>query len=132
MTNYKLIADGDPGGNIDTAFASMKAETVTTSPEVRLTYLAVARSVGAGAASKLNARVLATQSPWVDHALNNEGVDINNPQIPALLNSMVNATFTQANADAVKAIGNVTQSKYPRLRQGHLEDARRLRAEGKI
>ena len=135
MTDYKAIADADVAlaePDLETAYNTLAAQTVTTNPELMLTYIGISNRVGFTIASKLSARVVATMDAWVHEALQNEGIDINNAQTPVLLDSMVDATFTQADADAIKAAGNIDVPVFPNLKLGHLQNAREMRARGEI
>lgn len=132
MIDYKAIADADAGGTLDAAYAILAAETITTNPEKKMSYLSIANEVGFTEATELSKRVPAVLEGWVDAALKGDGIDVNNPQTSALVNSLVDANFTQAMADAVLAAGNVSTPKYPSLKIGHLANARDMRARGVI
>ena len=138
MIDYKLIADNDPGGDLETAFAQMQAETVTVPvPGKRQTYLSIADEVGFAEAAALSgtveAEVTAKQLPkWVDVALEQDGIDVTNPQVGPILSSLVNETLTQTMVDAIIATGSEDRPKYPGLRIGYLADARRKRERGEI
>ena len=131
--DYKAIADADPGGTLESAFAVLSAATVETRPEVRLAYISIANRVGFNQASELEAAIrnaeAAGQLPrWVDAAMNGEGVDINNPQTETLLRSLV----SQQTADEIMAAGAVVVPQFPGLRMGHIKTARDKRASGEV
>jgi len=130
MIDYKLIADNDPTGTLDSAFASMSAETITTNPEKLVTYISVANQVGFAESGELEAGVLSdtTLPKWVDKSLNTGGVNVNDPQVAGLLSVLVSA----ATSTKILAMGDVLSPKYPNLTMGVLADARRLRTEGVI
>lgn len=138
MIDYKAIADGDPGGDLEAAFAAMAAETVTVQiPGKRQTYISIADEVGFAEAAALSgtveAEVTAKQLPkWVDVALEQDGIDVTNPQVKPILDGMVNDLLTQAMVDAIIATGSEDRPKYPGLRIGYLADARRKRERGEI
>tara|TARA_R110000822_G_scaffold310397_1_gene443034 strand:- start:798 stop:1211 length:414 start_codon:yes stop_codon:yes gene_type:complete len=137
MTDYKNIADNDPGGDLATAYATMKAETEVVTPVFKLTYTKIANLVSLNAASALQAAVLnpGTGIPeWVDSALKGSGIDVNNTQTQALLTQLgSNSYITVATADAIKALGNVTVAKYTGLSSMEfLKKARTLRTAGII
>ena len=128
--DYKLIADNDPAGELQSAFDSMKTETVTSTPEVMVTYRRISASVSLAASAELEAAVLAAQAmpSWVNTALASDGIDVNDPQVSATLNNIVSADT----AAAIIAMGIVTIPKYAGLKIGHLANARQMRAEGRV
>lgn len=132
--NWTFIADNDPGGDLATAYAAMSAETVASSEEVRVTDIDMAREAGFGQANNfldgLQDAANASAIPqrvmrWIE----NPGIDVNNSQVVSVLNGLVPTYVSQAQVDALLALGRVP--KYPGLRQEDLEKARRLRSEGK-
>lgn len=138
MIDYKLIADNDPGGDLETAFAQMAAETVTVAlPGKRQTYLSLADDVGFTEAMTLSATIdVAVQAgklpKWVDSAMESGGIDVTNPQVEPILQSLVNASLSAEVVSAILETGVETRAKYPGLRVGYLADARRKRARGEI
>lgn len=138
MIDYKLIADNDPGGDLEAAFATMAAETVSVPiPGKRQTYLSIADEAGFTEATALSATVDAAVSggqlpKWVDTALERDGIDVTNPQVGPILNGLVNASLTQAMVDAILATGIEQQPKYPGLKEGHIQNARQKRTRGEI
>jgi len=142
MVDYKLLADNDPGGDLQIAFEAMKAETVTQAQGRKLTYLQIANEVDFATATALQKRISAlvvagTFPEWLDASLKAEGVNINDPQIhgeQGALNALVGdgAEFSQVQADAIAALKNVTTLKYSGLKLGHLETARAMRLKGDI
>lgn len=132
MVDYKLIADNDPGGDIETAYAAMAAETVTSTPETRLTYLSIANRVGYAAAAALYDRVIANMPAWINQAMMQGGVDVNNPQTAGILNSLVGGGFTAKMMSDIINAGVESSPKYPGLKIGHLANARQKRAAGDI
>jgi hypothetical protein len=130
MIDYKQLADNDPGGELETAFASMSAETVTSTPEVMLTYRRISAGVSLAASAELEVAVNASaQMPsWVDKALSTDGIDVNDPQTAGLL-----AMLVPDHAAAIQAMGVVNVSKYGAgFKIGHLQNARQMRDEGII
>ena len=137
MTDYIKLADNDPGGDLESAYVSMKAETEVTNPELKLTYTSVGNQVSLAASAELQAAVLNVGSgipEWVDNALKGSGIDVNNAQTQGLLTQLgSNSYITVANADAIKALGNKTVAKYPELSSMEfLKKARTLRTAGII
>lgn len=134
MIDYKLLADNDPGGTLKAAFTSMSAETITTKPELRVTYIGIADKVGFAEAAELAAGIKAaiassTLPEWVENSLNTGGVNANDPQVVGLLGSLV----SPATATKLLAMGNVVTAKYPQLTAiTFLEKARTMRTEGRI
>ena len=131
MVNYKLLADDDPGGDLQTAFDSMEAETVTTNPEVMLTYKGIARDVNLNTAGQL-ALALDSSPVWIDHAMRTDGINVNNLQVAPFLTTLIGGSFTQAMVDSIKSLGNVVSPKYVGLKKGHLANARQMRADGRV
>lgn len=125
--NYKLIADNDPGGDLETAFNTLASETVITTPETMITYRKIAASVSLTATAELEQAISALPL-WVNKALQTDGIDVNDPQTAAALSSLV-STETAA---SIIALGKISTQKYPGLKLGHLQNAREMRAEGKI
>jgi hypothetical protein len=128
--DYKLIADNDQGGELASAFNAMRAETVSATPEVMVTYRRVSASVSLAASAELEAAVASAPSmpSWVDKALSLDGIDVNDPQTAGLLSTLV----TPETAAAIIAMGVISEPKYKGLKIGHLENARQMRAEGEI
>lgn len=131
IIDYKLLADNDPGGDLMTAFESMQGETITTRPEVMITYRKIGAAVGLQESAELEAAVNTPGNgipKWVDAALSTDGIDVNNQQVSAILTMLV----TSETAAAILAMGEVVTAKYPGLKPGHLQNAREMRAEGEI
>jgi hypothetical protein len=128
--NYKLIADNDPGGELETAFSLMENVTAETTPEVMLTYRRISAGVSLEASAALELAVNAAPAipSWVDKALSTDGVDVNNTQTVGLL-----AALVPDHATAIQAMGTVVVPKYGSgFRVGHLQNARQMREEGSI
>lgn len=133
--NWTQIANGDPGGTIDQAFASMSAETIPNTLEKRVTDVDMARDMGFSQTnnflSGLQAAIDASAIPqrvmrWIETV----GLDVNNAQVATVLGSLATSGYiTNAQVTAVLALGRV--AKYPGLQKWHIEKARRLRLEGK-
>tara|TARA_R110002074_G_scaffold119_2_gene486 strand:+ start:901 stop:1293 length:393 start_codon:yes stop_codon:yes gene_type:complete len=130
MVNYKLIADNDPVGELQTAFDSMAAEAVTSTPEVMVTYRQIGERVSLAASAELEAAVNGSElvPSWVDSVLAKDGINVNDAQVSATLGAIV-STDTAA---AIIAMGLVTSPKYAGLKIGHLANARQMRAEGRV
>lgn len=132
--DYKMLADNDPGGDLETAFAAMKAETVTVAQDRKLTYIDIANEAGFQVATnlqlKINEAIQAGVFPdLVDAALKGDGININDPQVAGVIGSLGLSAGGEA---AILDLQNVTSPKYPRLRIGYLSDARRKRERGLI
>ena len=125
--NYKLIADNDPGGDLQTAFNSLASETIITTPETMITYRKIAARVSLTATAELETAISALPL-WVNKALQTDGIDVNDAQTAAVLSSLV-STET---ASSIIALGQISTPKYQGLKLGHLQNAREMRAEGKI
>lgn len=130
MVDYKLLADNDPSGDLETAFAAMSAETVTTHPQTMITYRKIGGQVSLSASAELESGVTGSVSipSWVDKALSTDGIDVNNPQVAAVIGSLVSAET----AAAILALGDIVEPRYKGLKIEQLEKARQLRQEGKV
>lgn len=128
MVDYTAIADGDPGGDLEAAYATMLAETITQSRgQHPVTDLRVAGEIGLAAAEEFFTSIEAVVSSRVIGWFRTTGVDINHPDTIATLNAI-----NPPHKDAVLAMGNETVSKYPGLTIEHLKKARTKRAAGEI
>ena len=131
MIDYKLIADEDPGGDLQTAFDTMAAVTIEVRKS-RAIYnsLGLAAAIGFTNANEfLNDVEASTLIPervvmWI----NTTGVDIVNADTALILK-----VIAPQHLDLVLALANETISKYgARFRMGHLQNAREYRARGKV
>ena len=138
MINYTAIAGADIGGELDVAYAALKALSVdSTANEHLMSYLSIANQVDFATSMALEvvvkAAVGASQLPaWVDTRLNNTGIDVNNPQTAGLLTSLVAGPFTQAMVDAIVAAGVTQVFTFPSVQLGHLQNAREKRIAGVV
>lgn len=126
--NYKLIADGDPGGELQAAFESMKAETVTSTPEVMITYRRIS-VMSFAAMVALEAAIKATESTndAIHALLKTDGIDVNDAQVAGVLIGLV-----PTHANDIIAMGVITTPTYAGLKLGHLQNARQMRIEGRV
>tara|TARA_S200002703_G_scaffold1263_1_gene2210 strand:+ start:11128 stop:11535 length:408 start_codon:yes stop_codon:yes gene_type:complete len=134
IVDYKLLADNDPGGYIETAFAAMQAETVTSAQDRKLSYIDIANEAGFQVATNLQLKIKAAIDAGVfpdlvDSALKGDGININDPQVAVVISTLGLSAGDEA---AVLDLQNVTSAKYPNLRIGHLSDARRKRERGEV
>lgn len=132
MIDYKAIADGDIGGDLTVSFQTMKSEVVTSTPKTLISYIDVANSVGLIESAQLQAKVLANLPAWVDSALSNGGINVNDPQVSGTLSGLTDETFTQDVVNSIVSLGVVSSLKYPGLREGYLQNARQKRLAGEI
>ncbi len=130
MVDYKLLADNDPGGDLQQAFDLMSIQTVDSTPEVLMTYRTIASKVGFAESGELEAAVLGepTLPQWLNVDLQSRGIDVNDPQVAGLLNTLVSA----ATAANITAAGVIVSPKYPNMKVGHLKNARDQRNDGVI
>lgn len=134
MIDYKKIADGDPGGDLEVAFAAMAVEevVVTPAPEKLMTYRSIANEVGFAASGELEAGVLDASNgmpQWLNIDLQSRGIDVNNPNVAGLIGALVTATT----ATNILAAGVTYALVYPNLKAGHLETSRIKRLlEGEV
>lgn len=128
MVDYTAIADGDPGGALEEAYATMTAATITQSRGPHpVTDIRVAGEIGLTAAEEFFAAVEAAIPARVVGWFHSVGVDINHPDTVATLNAI-----NPPHKDAVLAMGNETVPEYPGLTIEHLKKARAKRAAGEI
>jgi hypothetical protein len=127
--DYKAISDSDPGGALEAAYNTMLAMTMETTPDKLVTYRNIAAGVNLAASSELESAIEASALPkWVDKALNGDGININDPQVSAVLSTLVSAeTYT-----AISDLGRVASPLFPRLKIGHLANARQMKSSGRI
>lgn len=134
---YKLYADDDPGGTLESAFATMEAATVNTTPKYRLTYMSIASKVDLAAAIAIEKAIdgaigLKAIPKWVATIMVTTGLDINDPQVQMILGQLIGANLSEAQADKILAVGVVKEPMYPGIKIGHLNDARVQRKEGNV
>ncbi len=128
--DYKALADGDVGGDVETAFSTMKAETVSTFPEVMVTYIQIGYKVSVAASKALEDALPSNVGvpKWVNSKLTTTGINVNDPQVSELLDVLV-----PTHAQSIKDMGKVEVPKYPYLkRTTHLTKARLMRSEGRV
>lgn len=137
--DYKAIADADPGGDLTLAFETMAAATETRGRGAyRITQLEVANQVGMAIATTFRAgldrAVVEGACPaWVVSALDVGGIDINHPDTVGSMNALVGSGYLlQDDVTAIIGMGSEIVVTWPRLKEGHLDDARTKRAKGKI
>ena len=131
MIDYKLLADNDPGGDLEVAFNLMYEQTVATYPQKLMTYIDIASRAGFFVSAELqNAVVDNVGIPsWVDIALSRDGVDVNDEQTQSVLSSIV----SEETALAISALGVELISRFPQLTSvRHLDKARVMRADGRV
>lgn len=129
--DYKRLADDDVGGELEPAFSTMSAMTVESTPEVMVTYRRISAAVSLAASAELEIGVLSPDSnipSWVNASLSNDGIDVNDPQVNAVLASLVSVDTSAA----ISAMGVITEPKYTNFKVGHLANARQMRVEGRI
>lgn len=137
MIDYKKIATDDPGGTLEAAFATMSAETVDVLRPVddrMISSRGVYGIIGQTAGKAAMDAIKSSQSDedvksWFSPS---EG-GIDSFLIKDIFDGLAaNNVITQAEADLVKAYAYTKQPKYPGLKMGHLQDARRKKAEGEF
>jgi len=128
--NYKDLADNDPGGELQSAFDKMRAETITVNPEYMVTYRTIGSLVGLAESAELEIAVKAASSipEWVNTSLASDGIDVNDAQVSATLGVLV----SEATAAKITELGNVVVPRRTGLKIGHLANARQMREEGRI
>lgn len=131
MVDYVAIKAADPGGTINEAYDAMSAETRAVSRgRYKVTQLMIAEETTIELADNfrngLKAAVDAGQLPdWAMNALDTEGIDVNNSQVRAKLQQIVDAgALEQGDCDAVLAMGDEDVPVWPGLKHGHIQNAR--------
>jgi len=145
MVDTVAIADLDSDPNLTDQefFDILSVMTVDTTPERKMTFVMIAKEASATVAACLQDSLESCctlpitdpkhQPGWVLSALQGDGIDINNAQTQAAIASLVDVNqFTQVMADAVIAMGTVTELVFPRLILQHVTRAREKRAAGDI
>jgi hypothetical protein len=129
--NYKLIADDDPGGELETAFATMSVVTVVNEKiQARYTDQDIAREIGFGPANQFLDDVEAAVPGRVAYWLRTLGIDVAHIDTINVLNNLDPAP---RNLNLVLALKNEKIPKYGfGFKEGHLQTARKKLAEGKI
>jgi hypothetical protein len=137
MIDYKAIADADPGGDLQIAFDAMKAEAVDVLRDVESRMMSARTVYGLIGDVSGKAAMDAIKTSLTDSDVKSwfspdqGGVDsfLVGPTFDGLA---AGGVITQAEADLVKSYAYTKTPKYPSLRMGHLQDARRKRAAGEI
>jgi hypothetical protein len=119
--------------NVVVAFNSIKDLTVNRSKGsvVRQTYrsLSAYLDIGIAGATALETAITAsTLSPWVHEVMNDEGLNVKDPQVEAALTGLVSTDLKAA----ILATGNEVVSVFPRLKSGHVQNALQKRYRGEI
>ena len=129
--DYKLIADEDPGGDLETAFATMSSRMVSnTKLQARYTDQDIAREIGFGKANAFLDDVALQVPERVMYWIQNLGVDLAHLDTIAVLNSLDPAPRNLADVLALK---DETVPKYGHgFKLGHLQNARQYRLDGRI
>ncbi len=139
MIDYEQLKLDDPGGDLETALATLSTITTTVPHEVnrifdRDVYTALGAMEGEVVLQAIEAqaedgtdpyqaafiRVLKWISPGAEH-----GIDICDTEVQGVLNSLVGKHgVTQPMIDAVISLKDQIVIKYPGLRKGDVEYAR--------
>ena len=133
--DYKKLADNDSGEpDVNDALETMSLLTEYTYPTTRLSYISIADrvsfSVSKEVSEKVNRAIIDGSIPqWVDDALKNNGIDINNAETSGLL---ADIGISERSVIALTNLGKKPILVYPNLRLGHLITARDLRTKGEI
>lgn len=140
MTDYKKIADGDPGGELEAAYNSMIAET-EQSPiqgEYRVTLTTISKKLGRDAARLVNAKLKQAvadghMDQWELDELYDDGFDLNDPETKKAI-AKLKQEGALGETEAAALLGMAMQSVplYPGLEMGHLQNAREMRERGEI
>lgn len=131
--NYKLIADDDPGGKLETAFESMSKVTESRSRgSFRVNDIMIVAVLGSTDGHEFldaveGSNLLPERAKlW----LRGEGIDINHPDTAGVLRAM---NPNPPHLEKVLAMGNEIVPKYGAgFKAGHLQTAREKRKGSKI
>lgn len=123
--------------NVMTAFNSIKdlIEIKSKGDIVRQTYrsLSAHLDIGIAGATTLETAIQAAisgnnLSPWVHEVMNDEGLNIKDPQVVSVLSSLVSVDLKAA----ILATGSEVVPVFPRLKPGHVQNALQKRYRGEI
>ena len=134
--DYKGIADGDPGGDLTVAFEAMRAEVITsfrslTSSDLRKWCVAFPDDYA-------GIKVASSTSVAAEIALlliksGEDHLSMEDPNVRAMVDGLRDSdVISSVGRDAIFAMATMTEAKYPGLRMGYIQDARRKRAGGLI
>ena len=122
---------------VEAAFDAIKDLTVVSVRDSgRQTYASLAGTLGLALTSQLEAAMgLAATAmvigPWVDKALNNDGIDSSDPQVIGLLTSLIDQFgIDQELVDAIASLSSETVPMFPGLKLGHVQNALQKHALG--
>lgn len=130
--DYAAIANADPGGDLNSAFATMAAltEAPVSKGEYQVNQTDLVRMLTLEDATTLRkafefAVGLDQLPPWFITALDRDGVNICHPQLTGKIPDMVSAgKLSQDQADSFLALGIDIKKTFPRLSHGQLQNAR--------
>lgn len=140
--NNQLFADGKfmVDTTILTAFDLIKdmKNAATSKGEHKQTYISLSADIGVVLVAQLEicvglAIVAGDLSSWIESALNDKGINVNDPQVVAVLTSLVGSHgFTTELVDAIVGTGSEQLLKFPGLKPGHVQTALQKRYRGEI
>ena len=125
--DYAALSADDPGGDINTAFDTLKVMTETKALSERyVTVLTYASAYGMTNAEAVRAKIEANWPAWVHDAFqpNNGGINICDAETQAVITAQTPAVFTTEERDNMLALASETVLKYPGLRVGDVVHAR--------
>ena len=124
---------------IQSGFDALSALTVVAPrPNTTFTQSGLATELGFSRASSfragLDAAVSAGDLPgWVITLLDSDGIDVTNADVAGTLSALVAAGHViQTDVDAVLALANTFEYKYPHLKMGDVATARRQARDGVV
>lgn len=124
---------------VNNAFDAIKGlKTLTSRGNYKQTYVSLAAEIGADFVDQLSGGI--TQAiaagvvkPWVNEALETEGLNINDPNVTTKLSALVgNFGIDQPMVDAVLGTGMGDVYNFPRLKPGHVQFALQRHQRGEI
>lgn len=130
--DYKLIADGDPTGDLFVAYDTMLAQTETVSKGVfKVSDIMVAKEIGLTKANLFLDAVETFMPSRVANWIQGQGIDINDAETVAALGTIT--ALVAEDLAAVLAMGTSTACIYGTgFKPGHLQNARQKREAGLI
>ena len=128
MIDYKVIADADPGGDLQAAFEAMRDETVTSyralsGNELRLWSAANPNDYSAIKVAEIAFSLIQTPDSLLE---------LNRADVLLMVEGMVTGgIFSEEGKNALLAMATVITPAYPGLNQAVLAKARDMRKEGR-
>ena len=134
-TDYSALASGDPGGELQTAYETMKAETVSTLKTLTGNELRI--WAAQNPADYQNIKTAADTNVAAEMALAlmqtpDSILEMGKPEVAALVGGLHQyGLLSDTGKAALEAMATIERPLYPGLTQAQLEKARVMRMEGR-